>query len=74
MKNIIMLLKNYKTPKIEIQYKRVVKKEGNIEAQKLIEEIFEPCDSKWKELGEIKGSGLRIRDKYKDFDAALYRR
>ncbi|MGB9809786.1 MAG: hydrogenase formation protein HypD, partial [Caldanaerobacter sp.] len=69
--SIIMLLKNYKNPVIEIQYKRVVKKEGNVEAQKLIDEIFEPCDSTWRGLGEIKGSGLRIRDKYRDFDAAL---
>lgn len=69
--SIIMLLKNYKKPVIEIQYKRVVRKEGNLEAQKIIEEIFEPCDSTWRGLGEIKGSGLKIRDKYKDFDAAL---
>lgn len=69
--SIVMLLKNYKNPTIEIQYKRVVKEEGNIEAQKIIEEVFEPCDSTWRGLGEIKGSGLKIRDKYKDFDAAL---
>lgn len=69
--SIVMLLKNYKNPTIEIQYKRVVKEEGNIEAQKIIEEVFESCDSTWRGLGEIKGSGLKIRDKYKDFDAAL---
>jgi len=69
--SIVMLLKNYKNPTIEIQYKRVVKEEGNIEAQKIIEEVFEPCDSTWRGLGEIKGSGLKIRNKYKDFDAAL---
>ncbi|WP_415853193.1 hydrogenase formation protein HypD [Thermoanaerobacter kivui] len=69
--SIIMLLKNYKSPSIEIQYKRVVREEGNVEAQKIIEEIFEPCDSTWRGLGEIKGSGLKIKDKYKDFDAAL---
>ncbi|HHW57441.1 MAG TPA: hydrogenase formation protein HypD [Clostridia bacterium] len=69
--SLIMLLKNYKNPLIQIQYKRVVKEEGNIEAQKMIEEIFEPCDSTWRGLGKIKGSGLMIRDKYKDFDAAL---
>ncbi|SHE28813.1 Hydrogenase maturation protein HypD [Thermoanaerobacter uzonensis DSM 18761] len=69
--SIIMLLKNYKNPAIEIQYKRVVRKEGNLEAQKIIDEIFEPCDSTWRGLGTIKGSGLRIKDKYKDFDAAV---
>ncbi|MFV9567947.1 hydrogenase formation protein HypD [Thermoanaerobacter mathranii] len=69
--SIIMLLKNYKNSSIEIQYKRVVRKEGNVKAQKIIEEIFEPCDSTWRGLGKIKGSGLRIKDKYKDFDAAV---
>lgn len=69
--SIIMLLKNYKKPSIEIQYKRVVKAEGNIEAQKIIDEIFEPCSSTWRGLGEIKGSGLKINNKYSDFDAAL---
>lgn len=69
--SIIMLLKNYKKPSIEIQYKRVVKAEGNIEAQKMIDEIFEPCSSTWRGLGEIKGSGLKINNKYSDFDAAL---
>lgn len=69
--SIIMLLKNYKKPSIEIQYKRVVREEGNIEAQKIIDEIFEPCDSTWRGLGKIAGSGLKIKGKYSDFDAAL---
>ncbi|ADD02858.1 hydrogenase expression/formation protein HypD [Thermoanaerobacter italicus Ab9] len=69
--SIIMLLKNYKNSSIEIQYKRVVREEGNVKAQKIIEEIFEPCDSTWRGLGKIKGSGLKMKDKYKDFDAAV---
>lgn len=69
--SIIMLLRNYKKPSIEIQYKRVVRDEGNIEAQKIIDEIFEPCDSTWRGLGKIKSSGLKIKAKYSDFDAAL---
>jgi len=69
--SIIMLLKNYKNPIIDIQYKRVVKPEGNKKALEIIEEIFEPCDSTWRGLGEIPGSGLKIKSKYKDFDAAL---
>lgn len=69
MMSIIMMLKSLNNPKIEIEYKRVVREEGNIEAQKLIEEVFEISDSTWRGLGMIKNSGLRIKDKYSGFDA-----
>ena len=36
-------------------YPRVVKSEGSPEAQKLIEELMEPCDSEWRGLGVIPG-------------------
>jgi hydrogenase expression/formation protein HypD len=57
--------------KVENQYRRVVKKEGNIEAQKMLEEIFEVTDMKWRGIGVIPQSGYRIREKYKDYDANL---
>ena len=38
-------------------YPRVVKSEGSPEAQKLIGELMEPCDSEWRGLGVIPGSG-----------------
>jgi hydrogenase expression/formation protein HypD len=55
---------------VENEYQRIVKPEGNKKAQTLIEEVFEPCDSAWRGIGVIPGSGLRIRDRYADFDAA----
>ena len=50
-------------------YPRVVKPEGNPSAQKIIEEFMEPCDSEWRGLGVIEGSGLQLREKYVDYDA-----
>lgn len=67
--SVVMILKNLEDPKIEIQYKRVVKDDGNIEAQKLIEEVFEDSDAEWRGLGMIEGSGLKIREKYSEYDA-----
>lgn len=52
-------------------YPRVVKPEGSPNATKLINEVMEPCDTEWRGLGVIKSSGLRLRDKYKAFDARL---
>ena len=43
-------------------YPRVVKSEGSPEAQTLIEELMEPCDSEWRGLGVIPGSGLVLRN------------
>lgn len=53
-------------------YPRVVTSEGNIPAQNIINEVMESCDSEWRGLGLIKQSGLKLRDKYKDFDARLH--
>ncbi len=58
-------------PKLENQYTRVVKEEGNPIALKLLDEIFEPSPSNWRGIGVIPNTGLKIREKYADFDAAL---
>jgi hydrogenase expression/formation protein HypD len=55
--------------RVENTYGRVVAWEGNMRAMKMVEEIFEPSDTEWRGLGRIPGSGLKIREKYRDFDA-----
>jgi len=57
-------------PKIEIQYKNIVKEEGNPKAMALLNELFEPADAYWRGIGVIPGSGLKLRDKYLSFDAS----
>lgn len=37
--------------------------------QKLVEEMMEPCDSEWRGLGVIKGSGMRLQEEWSAFDA-----
>jgi hydrogenase expression/formation protein HypD len=54
---------------VENQYTRVVKREGNLPAQKTIAEVFEVCDRKWRGIGEIPNSGWKLRDKYASYDA-----
>lgn len=56
-------------PKVDIQYKRVVKPEGNIIAQNMLEEVFEPRAEWWRGLGVLPESGFGIKDKYAAFDA-----
>ena len=50
-------------------YPRVVKEEGSPEAQHLMEELMEPCDSEWRGLGVIPGSGVQLKEKWQEFDA-----
>ncbi len=56
-------------PKVEIAYRRGVQPEGNPEALKLMDEVFEPCPASWRGIGTIPGSGLRLRSDYQRFDA-----
>jgi hydrogenase expression/formation protein HypD len=56
--------------KVEVQYSRIVKKEGNAKARAILYEVFEPCDARWRGIGVIPGSGLGIREEYAAFDAA----
>ena len=54
---------------VENAYSRVVLPQGNAPARRLLEEVFEVCDRKWRGLGIISKSGLRLRHEYRDHDA-----
>ena len=46
---------------VENQYARSVRIEGNLHAQQMLADVLEVCDRKWRGLGEIPNSGLKIR-------------
>jgi len=52
------------------QYVRSVNYAGNLPAQRIMQEVFEIADQKWRGIGPIPASGLRIRDEYDDYDAS----
>ncbi len=54
---------------VENAYPRAVQRAGNGPAQKLIAQVFEECDRKWRGIGEIGMSGWRLRPEFRDFDA-----
>lgn len=54
---------------VEIAYARGVMPEGNPVALAAIDEVFETCTATWRGLGDIPGSGYRIRDEFANFDA-----
>lgn len=71
MQAILMLVQQVESnsPNVEVQYKRVVHKEGNKIAQDLMVRVFELKDDQWRGLGIIPNSGLKIHSSFSDFDA-----
>src|SRR6516162_7238804 len=54
---------------VENQYARAVNREGNPAALRLIREVFEVTDRKWRGIGTIPQSGFRLSSAYAEFDA-----
>jgi hydrogenase expression/formation protein HypD len=54
---------------VENQYGRAVRREGNLQSNRLIEDVFEVCDRKWRGVGIIPRSGYKLRHEYRDLDA-----
>ncbi len=74
MHSISMIVKQFIEDRceLEIEYNRVVTYDGNLKAQELIERYFEKTNLfKWRGLGNIPKSGLRLRAKFGDYDAEL---
>ena len=68
--SILMLVEQVilEKPSVQVEYKRVVKTSGNPTAKTMLYNVFEPCDSEWRGLGNIPGSGLRIRNEFARWD------
>ncbi|WP_339654429.1 hydrogenase formation protein HypD [uncultured Maribacter sp.] len=71
LQGILMVVRQLEAneAQVENQYARIVKEEGNPEAQKMIHQIFEIKNQVWRGIGEIPDSGYQVRPEYADFDA-----
>jgi len=71
MEAILMLVRQIESndQKVEIQYRRAVRPEGNIKAREMLDEVFELRDDWWRGLGILAASGYGVRSKYAKFDA-----
>jgi hydrogenase expression/formation protein HypD len=54
---------------VENQYSRVISRDGNPAARKLIHQVFEVCDRKWRGVGAIPKSGYKLRYEFRAHDA-----
>jgi hydrogenase expression/formation protein HypD len=70
---VYMILKQLSEgkPRLENEYVRAVRSEGNVKAQELMREVFEVVDDNWRGLGVIPSSTFKLREEYENFDAHL---
>jgi hydrogenase expression/formation protein HypD len=70
---ILMLVNQLETgeARVENQYVRSVSFEGNVPAQSILQDVFTVTDQKWRGIGVIPQSGLRLSDQFADLDANL---
>ncbi|GAC1649484.1 MAG: hydrogenase formation protein HypD [Acidobacteriaceae bacterium] len=67
----LMTIQQLETGRAEVenQYSRVLDRVGNQPAQKLVSEVFEIGDRKWRGIGTIPKSGYKLRWDFRDHDA-----
>jgi hydrogenase expression/formation protein HypD len=68
---VLMLVKQLEAgeARLENQYVRSVSYHGNIPAQAIMAEVFEIADQKWRGIGLIPQSGLRLCEEFAAYDA-----
>jgi hydrogenase expression/formation protein HypD len=54
---------------VENQYVRAVNRDGNLPAQRILEQVFETADRKWRGIGNIPLSGWRLRPEFDAWNA-----
>ncbi len=73
LQSIAMLVNQLEEGRAEVenQYARSVSRDGNRPAQEIMERVFEVCDRKWRGIGVIPRSGLRLRAEFTAHDAEV---
>jgi hydrogenase expression/formation protein HypD len=57
------------TPRVEIEYSRVVQAEGNSQALDMLYQVFSVTDARWRGFGTIPNSGLALKEEFFPYDA-----
>ncbi len=69
--SVYMILRQIhnETPKIENEYKRAVREEGNTVATDMIEQVFQVESREWRGFPKIPNSILEVKKEFSDFNA-----
>ncbi len=66
---LILKQKDEGKPRIQNEYKRAVRDEGNIKAQESMNEVFKVRDCEWRGFPEIPDSGYELKKEFDDNNA-----
>ena len=55
-------------PEINLEYSRVVRSDGNRLARDMVYKVFKKTDARWRGIGRIPNSGLKLNRAFKEFD------
>ena len=71
LQGVYMLVRQLRkgTAAVEIQYRRIVRPQGNPVAGQVMERMFTTVEARWRGLGTISDSGLFIKPAYESWDA-----
>jgi len=71
LEGILMAVRQLESGRHEVenQYVRSVRREGTPAARVTVDSVFELGDRKWRGIGEIPMSGLRLREEFAAYDA-----
>jgi hydrogenase expression/formation protein HypD len=71
LQGTLMTIRQLETARAEVenQYSRVLNREGNFAAQKLVSQVFETGDRNWRGIGRIPKSGYHLRPEFCEYDA-----
>jgi len=73
LQGILMTVKQLEAgeAKLENQYSRMVRREGNQNAMDVIYEVFGVSDRMWRGIDVIPNSGYEVKESYRAFDARI---
>ncbi len=68
---VSMLLKQIKDDeaRLENEYTRAVTREGNTKAQALIQQVFTVANGRWRGIGRVPNSALKLKNEFSSYDA-----
>ena len=71
LQGVLMAVRQLEQDRAELEnaYARAVRREGNPEAQRMIERVFRVCDRSWRGIGIIPKSGFALSYEFRDYDA-----
>lgn len=69
--SVYMILRQikYGNPKMENEYNRAVREEGNLIAQDMMKQVFDVKSREWRGFPQIPNSVLEIKDEFSDYNA-----